>query len=63
MGFYNSEFVDLRGRKGGLVMGWKYGVDIEVIFKIKNMVNCLVFSDPINETWLLSLVYCPPPEV
>ena len=23
MGFYNFEFVDPRGRKGGLVVGWK----------------------------------------
>ena len=36
MGFYNSKFVDSRGRKGGLVVGWKCGVDIKVIFKSKN---------------------------
>ena len=47
MGFYNSEFVDPRGRKGGLVVGWKCGVDIEVIFKSKNMGNCLVFLIPL----------------
>ena len=50
MGFYNSEFVDPIGRKGGLVVGWKCGVDIEVICKSKNMVNCLVFSNPVNES-------------
>ena len=47
MGFYNSEFVDSRGRKGGLVVGWKCGVDIKVIFRSKNMVNCLVSLIPL----------------
>ena len=63
MGFYNYEFFDSRGRKERLVVGWKCGVDIKVIFKSKNMVNCLVFSYPINEPWLLSLVYGRPRSV
>ena len=63
MGFYNYEFFDSRGRKEWLVVGWKCGVDIKVIFKSKNMVNYLVFSYPINEPWLLSLVYGHPKSV
>lgn len=31
MGFYNFEFVDPRGRKGGLVVGWKCGVAMALI--------------------------------
>ena len=30
LGFYNLDSVDLRGKKGVLVVGWKNGVDIEI---------------------------------
>ena len=32
---------------------------MEVMLKSKNLINSLVFSDPVNEPWLLSLVYGP----
>ena len=60
MGFYNLDFVDPKGKKGGLIVGWKLGVDMEVVSKSKNLINSLVLSDPVNEPWLLSLVYGPP---
>ena len=60
LGFYNIDSVDIRGKKGGLVVGWKNGVDIEITFKCCNMINGLVFSDPLNEPWLISFVYGPP---
>ena len=43
LGFYNIDFVDPRGKKGGLVVGWKNGIDIEITFKCCNMINGLVF--------------------
>ena len=60
LGFYNLDFVDPRGKKGGLVVGWKNGVDIEITYKCCNMINGLVFSDHLNESCLISFVYGPP---
>ena len=59
MGFYNLDFVDPKGKKGGLIVGWKLGVDMEAASKSKNLINSLVLSNPVNEPWLLSLVYGP----
>ena len=60
LGFYNIDSVDPKGKKGGLVVGWKNGVDIEITYKCCNMMNGLVFSDPLYEPWLISFVYGPP---
>ena len=60
LGFDNLDFVNPRGKKGGLVVSWKNGVDIEITYKYCNMINGLVFSDPLNEPWLISFVYGPP---
>ena len=49
LGFDNLDFVNPRGKKGGLVVSWKNGVDIEITYKYCNMINGLVFSDPLNE--------------
>ena len=40
-------------------MGWKNGVDVEIVTSNDNMINGLVFSNPINEPWLLSVIYRP----
>ncbi|KAK4565001.1 hypothetical protein RGQ29_006876 [Quercus rubra] len=60
LGFYNLDFVNPKGKKGGLIVGWEIGVDMEITSKCNNMINGLVFSDPINEPWMISLVYGPP---
>lgn len=54
------DIVDLRGKKGGLVVGWKIGVDMEITFKSSNIINGLIFFDSMNEPWLISFVYGPP---
>ncbi|XP_050259856.1 uncharacterized protein LOC126704915 [Quercus robur] len=59
LGFYKLECVEPRGLKGGIILGWKNGVDVEIVMSNDNMINGLVFSDPINEPWLLSLIYGP----
>ena len=33
---------------------------MEITTKCNNMINGLVFSDPVNEPWMISLVYGPP---
>ena len=60
LGFYNLDFVNPKGKKGGLIVGWKIGVDMEITTKCNNMINGLVFSYPVNEPWMISLVYGPP---
>ena len=40
-------------------MGWKNGVNVEIVKSNDNMINGLVFSNPINEPWLLSVIYGP----
>lgn len=60
LGFYNLDFVNPYGKKEGIVMGWKMGVEVETIYKSANMVNSLIFSDSVDEPWLISLVYGPP---
>ena len=42
------------------MVGWKIGVDMEINFKSSNIINGLIFFDPINEPWLISFVYGPP---
>ena len=42
------------------MVGWKNGVDIEITYKCCNMINGLIFSDPLYEPWLISFVYGPP---
>ena len=60
LGFYNLDSVDSRGKKGGLVVGWKNGFDIEINYKCSNVFNGLIFLDPLNEPWLITFVYGPP---
>ena len=31
--FYNLEFVNPKGNKGGVVVGWKLGIDLEITTK------------------------------
>lgn len=59
LGFYKLECVEPRGLKGGIILGWKNGVDVEIVMSNDNMIKGLVFSDPINEPWLLSMIYGP----
>ena len=59
LGFYKLECVEPRELKGGIILGWKNSVDVEIVMSNDNMINGLVFSDPINEPWLFSMIYGP----
>uniref|UniRef100_A0A2N9IET1 CCHC-type domain-containing protein n=1 Tax=Fagus sylvatica TaxID=28930 RepID=A0A2N9IET1_FAGSY len=48
------------GCAGGLILGWKAEVDIEVTVANKNIINAIVFSSPPNQPWMLTVVYAPP---
>jgi hypothetical protein len=47
------------GRKGGLVVAWKAGVEVEQINQSSSQISCLIFSDPLSQPWLLSCSYAP----
>ena len=52
--------VNAENKCGGLALYWVNGVSLEVIFDNKNIIACLVYSDPPTNVWLLLLVYGPP---
>ena len=43
-----------------MVLGWKNGEDLEIMTQNKSLINLLVFSDPPNKGWVLTVVYGPP---
>ena len=45
--------------KGGLLLAWHIGVDIECISTSVNTINAWCYSDPPNNPWLLSCIYGP----
>ncbi|KAK2998563.1 hypothetical protein RJ639_023543 [Escallonia herrerae] len=62
LGFLNKCFVPPTGKKpaGGLCLAWKMGVDIEITLQNNNIINGLIFSDPSNQPWMMSMIYGPP---
>ena len=52
--------VNAENKFGGLALYWVNGVSLEVIYDNKNIIACLVYSDPPSDVWLLLLVYGPP---
>ncbi|XP_075636492.1 uncharacterized protein LOC142608684 [Castanea sativa] len=59
-GFTNILYQNPVRKADGLCFAWKNGLDIEPISLNCNLINVLVFSDPPNSPWMLSLVYGPP---
>lgn len=57
--FVDSWCVDSNGKSGGLVLFWRLGVELEVVFSDKNLIIALVFSDPLEAPWLLFVIYGP----
>jgi hypothetical protein len=47
------------GSKGGLLLAWCHGVDIECILASVNIINVRCYSNPPNYPWLLSCIYGP----
>ena len=60
MGFEHHFCVPSCGTAGGLFLGWKAGVDIEITVANQSLINVLVFSDPEYQPWMLTLVHGPP---
>ncbi|PON97135.1 Endonuclease/exonuclease/phosphatase [Trema orientale] len=58
--FYNVYMVPAEGCSGGFCVAWKDGVDIEPHYCSKNLISCVVYSDPPGMPWSFSAVYGPP---
>ncbi len=46
LGFVKIGFISPRGKRGGIYLCWKNGVDIEVTLTNDNMIDALVFLIP-----------------
>lgn len=57
--FHGSSYVDPIGRSGGLALWWKEQVDLDVRFKSKNIIRCIISWPNVPNRWLASFVYAP----
>jgi hypothetical protein len=60
LGYYSLVHVPPVGSKGGLLLAWRNGVDLECFATNKNNISAWCYSDPPNNPWILSCVYGPP---
>ncbi|KAH7853442.1 hypothetical protein Vadar_002449 [Vaccinium darrowii] len=58
--FSNSCYVDPVGLSGGLALWWKEEVDVEVRFKSKNILRCIITWPSSSNRWLGTFIYAPP---
>uniref|UniRef100_A0A2N9HXB0 Reverse transcriptase domain-containing protein n=1 Tax=Fagus sylvatica TaxID=28930 RepID=A0A2N9HXB0_FAGSY len=47
------------GIAGGLCLAWKEKIKLEVTLANQNIINALIFSEPQNQPWMISLVHAP----
>lgn len=59
LGFYLLFQCPPMGKKGGLVLTWRPGVEIEPIFSNKKRISGMVYSDPPSSPWMISCIYGP----
>ncbi|KAL5548196.1 hypothetical protein UlMin_003427 [Ulmus minor] len=57
--FMNFVYVPPVGLSGGLCIAWRDHVDLEPVSISRNLISCLVFSNPLASPWLLSTIYGP----
>jgi exonuclease III len=60
LGFLKHCIVPSMGIAGGLCLVWKEEIEIEVTLATQNLINALVFSKPLNQPWMVTLVHAPP---
>lgn len=59
LGFINFVQQPPDGRRGGLALAWRAGVDLEISAINQHLINVLVFSDPGHIPWMMTLAYGP----
>ncbi|KAK9288102.1 hypothetical protein L1049_016549 [Liquidambar formosana] len=60
LGFPNLVSVPPINLAGGLCLGWRNGIEIEVITFNNFLINVLVYSAPPSSPWMFTVVYGPP---
>jgi len=50
----------LIGFKGGLLLAWKPGVELECFQSNANTISVWCYSDPLNHPWMLLCIYGSP---
>lgn len=58
--FPNGCYVDPNGLSGGLALWWKEEVAVDVRFRSKNLMRCIIKWPAIPSSWLCSFIYAPP---
>ena len=59
LGFHLFVYSPAVCKKGGLLLLWRSGVEIEPVHINSNAISVLVYSDPSHQPWLLTYVYAP----
>jgi hypothetical protein len=60
LGYFLMSHVSPIGSKGGLLLAWRHGVNLECFSSTVNTINAWCYSDPPNKPWLLTCIYGPP---
>jgi hypothetical protein len=60
LGFFCMAHVSPVGTKGGLLLAWRLGVELECFITNVNTITAWCYSDPVNNPWLLTCVYGSP---
>lgn len=60
LGFSHFEFVPATDSAGGIALLWKDTLDVRILVSNSNLINALVFSDPVDTPWQITWVYGPP---
>ncbi|KAL5575717.1 hypothetical protein UlMin_017416 [Ulmus minor] len=52
-------YVPPLGLSGGFCLAWRDHIELEPVSISKNLISCLVFSNPVSSPWLLYAIYGP----
>lgn len=57
--FFGMTHVPPSSSRGGLVLVWSHGVELECFLTTVIIITALCYSDPLHIPWLLSCIYGP----
>jgi hypothetical protein len=60
LGFFLMSHAPPTGSKGGFLLAWRHGVDLDCFSVSDNTIYAWCYSDPPNKPWLLTCIYGPP---
>ncbi|GMP66668.1 hypothetical protein CsSME_00026935 [Camellia sinensis var. sinensis] len=60
LNFSNSNYVNPIGASGGLALWWVDEVNLDILFKSKHIMRCIVDHVHPDQSWVISFIYAPP---